>query len=317
MTEKEFALQWHNSDDFIEAKTSGSTGHPKTIKLSKNDMLLSAKATNSYFGIDSSSRLICPMDYRYIGAKMMYVRAQAASAELVSIMPSNIFSFSGYADLLAVVPSQVDNILITPKLRKRIRNLIIGGAPLDSRRAQKLQLTEINAFTTYGMTETASHVALAPVGSKYYRSLPLINFDIDNRGCLIINMPGRDLSQVITNDIVTLSNLTTFQWIGRHDNVINSGGIKIHPEQLSLIIKETLSELSLPYKEVMVYGVVSEKWGEEAHCAIENERNYSPKEFEAVQLRLETKLGNRNYLPRKYHIVSRLERTPNGTLKLR
>lgn len=312
MEESAFIEEWNSETPYIEAHSSGSTGNPKKIRLSKHDMLLSARATNDFFGINKHSILVCPMDYRFIGAKMMAVRSLISGAKLVSIPPSNHFDFDCRADLLAVVPSQVDCILKNEKLLRLTRNLIIGGAPLDDERRAALINAGIRAYITYGMTETASHVALSALDSDVFTALPGITFSLDNRSCLIINMPERDVNRVVTNDIALLVDSQHFRWLGRFDNVINSGGLKIHPEQIEPVVKNVLKELKLPFTDVQIVGTPSDKWGEEAVCLIETDRILDNNIRTIILTKIKKSVTDVRYTPHDIICVKKIARTPNG-----
>lgn len=311
MTAKEFALIWHDDNPWVEVQTSGSTGKPKTLRLSKHDMLMSAEATNAFFGLGKNANYVCPMDFKYIGARMMLVRADVVGGKLIALSPSNQFWFDEVADLLAIVPSQVDCLLASPALIARTRNVIIGGAPLDDERTNALLKAGINAFSTYGMTETASHVALAKVGDSIYHALPGITFKTDGRGCLVINAPGRDNDTIVTNDIAEVLTPTSFLWLGRFDNVINSGGVKIHPEEVEGVVGLALKELKIPFSEVAVTGLPSGKWGCEAACLIATDAIV---DVAAVSAKVRPMLSDTKKCPRKWQIVNELPHTANGKI---
>ena len=309
MTLNEFFASWRDTKPYIEVQTSGSTGMPKHIKMSKRDMKISAESTNAFLGLGRGARFVCPMDFRFIGAKMMAVRAEVCGGEIVEVKPSNRFTFNGIADLLAVVPSQVDQLLECPEMAARVRNLIIGGAPLSAHRVAGLQKTGIRFFSTYGMTETASHVALASNGSEIYEALPGIEFSTDKRGCLVITMENRDCPEVVTNDIVSLINSTRFKWVGRYDNIINSGGIKIMPEQIEDRIAEILWENDIRYNGLCVIPQDSEKWGTEAVCLIEMPLGLPEEMIRNLRGQIDPWK-----CPREFIRVEVLPRTPGGKI---
>lgn len=312
MTAGEFLDEWHNSAKHIRAVTSGSTGTPKSILLSKHDMVMSAEATNRFFNLGRDANFVCPMDFKYIGAKMMAVRALISGGILSAVTPSNNFDFQGTADLLAVVPSQIDTIVDNPSKASRIRNLIVGGAAVDNEKAARLIDCGINAYATYGMTETASHVALKKLGAQAFKALPGISFDVDERGCLTISLEGRDMNRVVTNDLVKLLSPTEFEYLGRYDNVINSGGIKIHPEILEGEIKKCLSQMNLPFRDVLVTSRKSDKWGEEAVCLVETDAGNEVFDFPRLALRLKEILEDPRYCPREFTVTDSLPRTESG-----
>ncbi len=260
----EFAKVWNDGHRFVEMKTSGSTGTPKTIRMSKADMARSARATNAHFGITSSSVLGIPLSMDYVAGKMMAVRAWEAGCRLVVIEPSNRFVLPERVDLLSIVPSQIENVLnsYTPA---DIGALLIGGAAPRADMIARLRDRGFKGAVTYGMTETASHVALADIAAEDapFEALPGIVFSTDSRGCLVIDAPDFDYRSVTTNDIVTLIDNRRFRMHGRIDNAINSGGIKIHPEMLERAIP---SDFAYPF---YFTGEADEKWGERLVLVIE------------------------------------------------
>ena len=264
-----FASEWNDAGkDFVVAHTSGSTGTPKEIRLSKNDMATSARATNRFFGIDSGSLLHLPLSPSYIAGKMMIVRASVAGCELLAEKPSSspLADYAGRdITLSAVVPSQIPGLLNGKGWRK-IDNLIIGGAPLSAATERKLQELGVPAYATYGMTETCSHVALRKLGSELFRALPDISFSLDERGCLAIDAPQFSFKRVVTNDLAELDGAGAFRWLGRYDNVINSGGIKIIPEAIEERIAPLMGDA--PF---YISSRESERWGTEAVMIVEGE----------------------------------------------
>ncbi len=269
-TTTQFVNEWHNDLPYVIANSSGSTGIPKPIKLTKSDIIKSADATCRYFNINNSSTLVLPLSTNYIAGKMMVVRAIVSGANLWIETPSNrpLNMNYGEIDLLPIVPSQVDWIIENYQYsHNTIRNLLIGGGALSSKKENVLISMGINAFVSYGMTETCSHIALRPIGSNEYETLPGIIVSIDERSCLVIKAPEFSYKEITTNDIVEIIDERHFVWRGRYDNVINTGGIKVFPEE----IEKKLSSI-IPYP-FYVIGDNHEKWGESVTLYIESNNN--------------------------------------------
>lgn len=247
---KTFLQAWYNDLDHVIGHTSGSTGTPKEIRLLKQDMLASAHLTNQYFNIGPTSRLLLCLSPSYIAGKMMIVRAMLSGADLVCVPPSSspLKEVKQDLDFAAFVPLQVETLLAGPRTTdqlSRVKQIIIGGAVVSPPLERQLQNLPTACYATYGMTETVSHVALRAINgrekSPYYFALGNVRFETDERDCLVIHAPHLQQNTFVTNDIVQLSDSTHFQWLGRLDNVINSGGIKLFPEKIEAKIAPFLT----------------------------------------------------------------------------
>lgn len=308
---RDFLEEWKSDSPTIEAHTSGSTGTPKCILLNKSDMRASARATNEFFGIDADSILALPLSVDYIAGKMMVVRAAEAGCRLIELEVSNDIIIPNdikRIDLLPVVPSQIESLLKQAHLSSVIRNLLIGGAAPTAEDCHKLTLAGYKAFISYGMTETCSHVALAHADDsrRVFSAMPGITFETDNVGKLIINAPAFSFKRLETNDIVTLFSPTTMIWRGRVDGVINSGGIKLIPEELENLYREYL-----PGYEYFVTSVEDKVWGEAVALVIEAPE----KDADKILKRLREAIKDHRRVPKSIISVSALQRTSNGKIK--
>lgn len=241
----QFIEEWIDEKDFIEVKTSGSTGNPKSITLYKSNVLNSAKATIDYFKLFENTKALLCLPAKYIAGKMMLVRAMVAGWDLHMVSPGKepLKSINEVFDFTAMVPYQVFHSL--EDLHK-VKKVIIGGGAIPSKLEQELQQIDTEAFATYGMTETISHIAVRRVNgeksSTVFSALPLVSFSQTQLGCLKINAKTISSEVQVTNDVVELISPTSFKFLGRLDNVINSGGVKIFSEvverKLSHYIKQ-------------------------------------------------------------------------------
>lgn len=304
---KDFLSEWQSNEPTIRAHTSGSTGKPKEINLLKTDMLLSARNTNTFFGIDSNSVLGLPLSIDYIAGKMMVVRSLLADCRLRLFPISNTLVVDERVDLLSVVPSQVASLIRDSKSLRNVSNLLIGGAALNSNLEHEIIKSGVSAYIGYGMTETCSHVALRRLGdiSKAYLAMSGIRFSTDNRGCLVIHSSDFSWKSIATNDIVELLNGTSFVWRGRFDNVINSGGIKLHPEEIE---KGLSTIIDNPF---YIVGHPSDKWGECVALVVEG--NYA--DLQMIQERLADLNFPKGWKPTIVVGVETLPRTANGKIR--
>ena len=241
-----FILDFLSESEFISQQTSGSTGAPKTIQLSKQAMLKSAENTVSFFNLERNQKAVLCLPVKYIAGKMMIIRAFLAQMNLILIEPGGTPDFSnlGKIDFCAMVPMQAANLLEQNKWPE-LKTLILGGAETPLRLAEKLQQAKTQIFETYGMAETCSHIALKLINGAdrqhVFTTLPGIRISKDERDCLVIDTPFLN-EKIITNDCIELVSENKFKWLGRIDNVINSGGIKIQPEILEKKIEEILQK---------------------------------------------------------------------------
>jgi len=238
-----FITKWVDSCSEIELQTSGSTGDPKTVLMSKQAMVNSAIATGDYFKLKPGDSALSCLPFEYIAAKMMFVRAYVLGLELDCIHPSSkpLETVSRRYDFCAMVPLQVENCI---DALHHIKTLIVGGAKLSNGLKSKLTKLQTTVYETFGMTETVSHIAVKEIleSSSLFEALPSVSFAIDTRNCLTIIAPHLVSKPIQTNDVVKLSSNTTFEWLGRYDTIINSGGIKISPEQLEQKLEGFIKE---------------------------------------------------------------------------
>ncbi|WP_461534041.1 AMP-binding protein [Sinomicrobium sp.] len=237
----DFLLEWLDSSEDLVVKTSGSTGTPKEIVLKKQNMVHSALATGNFFDIKvEDSALLC-LPATYIAGKMMLVRAIILGLELDLVPPSStpLESSTKAYDFVAMTPMQVEHSL---NELDRVKILLVGGAPMSDKLKEALP-QECSVFETYGMTETITHIAAKRVGVEgedYFKTIPGVSLSLDERGCLVIHAPQITSETIVTNDLVELLSDTSFKWLGRIDHVINSGGVKLIPEQIEAKLDQLL-----------------------------------------------------------------------------
>jgi o-succinylbenzoate---CoA ligase len=240
-----FILDWFADNDYIVQKTSGSTGKPKEIQLKKSAMITSARATISFFHLQprNTAWLCLPVDY--IAGKMMVVRAIIGNLNLLIAEPAGLPQIPAVkVDFASMVPMQVKNLIDKESDFSSISKLLVGGATVDYPLQRELQNITTEVYATYGMTETCSHIALQQINGinpdNYFKTLEGITVETNNLGCLTISAPALLESPLQTTDIVEIKSTTEFKWLGRADNVINSGGIKISPEEIEAIITPSI-----------------------------------------------------------------------------
>ncbi|MCG8482228.1 MAG: AMP-binding protein [Clostridia bacterium] len=267
-----FIQSWISDQDFIEVNTSGSTGTPKLIRLYKSVLINSAIYTAEALSFKENENALLCLPAKYIAGKMMIIRAFVNNMNLIIKEPSsNPLSDNHFnIDFAAMIPLQVSNILKSKDVGKlkMVRNLIIGGGAIDPNIEKALKDFPNNVYATYGMTETATHIALKKLNStakhNYYHCLFGITVRKGSDQCLIINAPHISPEEIKTNDLANIYSDTQFEIIGRKDNIINTGGIKIIPEVLESKIKQFINY------NLFVSSLPDQELGEKLILVIEN-----------------------------------------------
>ncbi len=263
-----FLRSWLSGQSEYILSTSGSTGKPKSIDISREQMMASANMTANALGLKQGDSALLCINSNFIGGKMMLVRAVTSGLQLSIIPPSSNpldhLDRNAQFDFAAFVPIQVKELLKTEtgrSLLNSIKKIIIGGGAVDESLVAALQEIQTAVYSTYGMTETVSHIALKKLNqsdkSEFFHLLPSVEVKLDERDCLCIKAPMTNNQWLTTNDIVQLNRDDSFKWLGRFDNVINSGGIKIQIEELEALIRAILPDV--PF---MITSKADEDYGE-------------------------------------------------------
>lgn len=244
-----FLHEWFNEEDFVWVKTSGSTGEPKPFKANKMRMMQSAAMTCSFLGLNSGNTALLCMKMDYIAGKMVVVRSLIGGLNLIVVPISGnpLKEITIRIDFAALVPLQVYNSLQNPAEKEQlaaIRHLIIGGGVIDEKMEEMLRHFPNAVYSTYGMTETLSHIALRRLSGEeadeFYTPLEGVKLSISEEGTLVIAAPLVSAVTLTTNDTAELRPNQQFKILGRKDNIINSGGIKIQIEEVERLLRPFL-----------------------------------------------------------------------------
>ncbi len=297
-----FLKNWFDDSDEIITYTSGSTGKPKEIRLSKNTMRNSARMTNAFFKLDASKTAFLCLPASYIAGKMMLVRALVGGFDLITVEPkANPFEQINVSlDFTAITPYQLHHSAETLKLYP-VKNIIVGGGHVNSALEKLAEEIPAAMFETYGMTETASHIALRRFNglekSNCFTVLKDVSIRLDERNCLIIKANHLLDDEIITNDVVELISEDSFKWLGRADAVINSGGVKIHPEQVEKKIEDLIS------KSYFIYSVQDDILENKVVLVIESEE-YPFDEMNELKDQLQSRL-KKFEIPKEIYFLPR------------
>ena len=288
----DFVAFWVDDDsDTLEVQTSGSTGNPKLIALSKDAMRISAGITNRFFELDTTKTALLCLPAKFIAGKMMLVRAIEADMDLWIEAPSAhpLANLDQEIDFVAMTPFQLELVLNTHSSRLDfIQTILLGGGPASPQLVDKLQDISARCFLSYGMTETITHIALKPLNGKdksnHFQVLEGFEISVDERGCLIIEADHIYEQKVITNDIVSLLGSKAFLWKGRHDHIINTGGIKINPEVVENKVQDLID---YPF---FIIGTPDQQLGEKVTLCLELE-DKTALDHQALLKKIESRLS--------------------------
>ncbi len=305
----DFIKEWFSESKTVKIQSSGSTGIPKVFDIEKSKMMSSAEMTCDFLGLKEGNLALLCLPIEYISGKMMVVRSISRNLRLKVVEPSTkpLQNIEEEIDFCAMTPLQVENSLDKIHL---IKNLIIGGAAvsetLKNKLTQALKFTgsQTRIFETYGMSETLSHIALKqvfPNHEDWFTVFEGIDISLDERDCLKIFAPKLNSEVLQTNDLVEINDKKQFRFLGRIDNVINSGGAKIFPEELEKLIKQNIPN------EVIFLGTDDEKLGQKLILVIEG------LESDSINNRLSTINYEKSFhKPKEIIFVGQIPRTPNG-----
>ncbi len=276
----DFLKDLFDGNTYIIAQTSGSTGTPKKIKIRKDFLINSAQKTIDFFDLKPESSALLNLSPQYIAGKLMWIRALTGGWHLDISAPDNQ-SIAGKLSQNTYVFGAMVSLQVYQNLENihHIKKLIVGGGQVSGQLLKQIQDLPNQIFATYGMTETLTHIAIMPLNmvakqnftaqnapADAYRILKGVKIDTDNRNCLIIEAPGIFEGQLVTNDIVELIDDKHFRWLGRFDNVINSGGIKLIPEQIENKLKQLIDF------DFFVTGMPDDKLGQKVVLVLETEQ---------------------------------------------
>ncbi len=232
-----FLQKWRTQNHF-QITTSGSTGIPKVITHSKEHMQNSAKMTGQFFDFQRGNTVLLCLPITKIGGIMLLVRAIVWRLKLYTLPPKLTVNLSDLpaTDFASLLPVQALNSF--SELGK-IKTVLLGGAAISKELFEKIQQHKSRFFHSYGMTEIISHIAICDLQKEqnHYQVLPNVVITVNAENCLQISAKKLGIEKLQTNDIVKLTSKTSFGFLGRLDNVINSGGLKIIAEEIEKQIR--------------------------------------------------------------------------------
>lgn len=316
----DFCLEWMSGKEWFSLSTSGSTGVPKPILISRKQMQASAAMTAQALRLKAADKALICLNTDFIAGKMMLVRCMEIGMEMTVVPPSS-YPFHGIEDMFfdftAMVPMQVQHSLEAhPESLEKfnaMKAILIGGASIGLGLEAMLDSIQTPVYSTYGMTETVSHIALRRLNgiepAEIYKVLPGVTISQDERGCLMVLSEVTDNKTVVTNDLVEIRDPIHFRWLGRIDLVINSGGIKVFPEVLEATIEKTLAALDVR-RRFFICGLPHPLLGEEVCLVLEGDA-FEPSEGDNILKYLNTVL-EKYLVPKKILNIAHFIETGSG-----
>ncbi|WP_317195513.1 AMP-binding protein [Rufibacter psychrotolerans] len=322
----EFCKNWLQGVQEFPVQTSGSTGTPKLIELSRERMEASARRTLRLFNLQPEDRVLVCMNTEYIAGLMMLVRGLVGNLHLTIVEPigNPLASVDPDAefDFIAMVPLQLQTILEqTPEKKgklNRMKAILLGGAAVSKGLEEAVQELEVPVYQSYGMTETISHVAVRRLNGaekqEYYTAPPEVTLGQDERGCLTIAADVTGGETLVTNDLVELLGNNSFRWLGRADNTINSGGVKVQLEKVETALGEALAALGIT-RRYFAAALPDESLGERLIAVLEG----SPlTDLEETNLKGKLSETLAKYeIPKRFGYLPRLPETATGKINRR
>ena len=301
--------RWLEADtpDPLLIETSGSTGRPKRVVLPRRAVLASVGA--SARRLEASGRWLLALPSSYVAGVQVIVRSLVAGHEPVVVDGLDIgrAAASVHSDtpvFASLVPTQLHRILGNPEqlaALARCHTVLVGGGGLDRDLRRRAEEAGVHVVVTYGSSETA--------GGCVYDGLPLdgVKIALGDEGRVKIagptlfshydGDPALSAESVVdgwflTSDVGRLAGDGTLEVVGRIDDVVVSGGVKI---PASTVAERLRRHLLVQQAEVL--GVPDPEWGQRlvavlvgtAHDAelrdwisMEHPRSWAPREFRWV-----------------------------------
>lgn len=313
-----FIEEWQAGNEHFLQYTSGSTGKPKQIEITRSQMIASALLTIEALKLQPGGNCLLCLSPQYIAGKMMIVRAILNKMNLVAVEPAlnPVINVNTDIHFAALTPMQMYHVLQDQSTEKKLNtfdNIILGGGAVSYSLQQSIEKLQPRIYSTYGMTETVSHIALKKLNgidkSNYYYAFEGIELNQDNRDCLTIKGPVTNNQKIVTNDRVQLLNNRQFEWLGRVDHMINSGGVKIQSEKVERKIEKIFSHLNVSNR-FFIAGIPHAASGEQVTLFIEGTMN----EIQRSNIFKELEHLEKYEKPKELLIVPNFIETPTGKI---
>lgn len=316
-----FVRNWLSGDDTFQFRTSGSTGAPGMVEIKRSQIQASVNATASFLKLQKSDQILLCLAPNYVASIMMAARGLILDLDVHVVKPS-ADPLAGLnqqrIDFASFVPYQIYHIIEAGRLEElgKIKNVLIGGAPISDEAFRQISSLPNASYMTYGMTETVTHIALMRItgepGEATYHTLPNLAVGVNEHDCLWVKGAVSRDRTIQTNDVVSFSDEGRFRWMGRRDFMINSGGVKIHPEQVERVIEVMFKALNLT-NEFYLFGAPDELLGQKLILAVEGPEPINCL-LDKINPAIKSQFG-KYHQPKDVRYVTGFERTASGKVK--
>jgi len=317
-----FCKEWLSGKEKFIVNTSGSTGTPKPIEISRTQMLESVRLTQVAFGLKGGEKALVCLHTDYIAGKMMLIRGLELGWQMLLQEPSSnpLEKITEPFDFVAFVPLQLQTILekIPEKIQllNQFKTIILGGAGISASLESLIQNLQVPVYHTYAMTETITHIATRLLNTEqkqpYFKVIEGVKIRLDERDCLCITSPTTNFEEITTNDIAEIIDNQYFKIIGRIDNIINSGGIKIQLENIENQLEKVWEKLKI-HQRFFCTGISDETFGQVLVLCIEG--NILDKNTEYLIIKELSVFVNKYHLPKKIVYKEHFLETETGKIK--
>lgn len=329
----DFCKKWLSGKQAFTLHTSGSTGIPKSLDLTREQMIASAELTGKTFGLSQGDTALVCVNIDYIAGVMMLVRGMTLGLKLVIVPPAgNPFvkypeTLNVDYDFVALVPLQIQQIIedggVGLQKLNAMKAVIVGGAAVNLALQDQIKQLKVPTFATYGMTETVSHIAIKklngiPQNTDEFEVLSGVEIKTDQRSCLAIKAAASNHEWIFTNDVVELTEGKKFKIVGRYDNIINSGGVKIQLEEVEkqlLAIPNAESDDWILSKRFFAWGIPDDNLGQKLVIFVEN-KEVLPETKELFLKKIQENLPKYKS-PKEIYFVNEFLETPTGKIDKR
>lgn len=257
--------------------TSGSSGRPKGVRLTRGNLEAAASASAAHLGHGPEDDWLLAMPLHHVGGLSIVVRQMFTGGSITMLPSFDAVEFAsamkGGVTMVSVVPTMLRRVLEHGPFAG-LRAVLVGGGPIPEGLLEEGAAAGLPVLPTYGMTETFGQVATLRPGSPLdHRAHPLpgVELRITSDGLIAVRgdqvspgyegEPDRPDPWFLTSDLGELDEGGALRVLGRADTVIVTGGENVDPERVEAVLREHGS-----LEEFVVVGVPDEQWGQVVVC---------------------------------------------------